>query len=194
MPSRYWLVDEVAVELIDRGPMGVSLVTGDTRQPIPPMTIGAWPVAVAGRTVVLEAKRNLDAVRYQLVSDGHLVPRRSHPGKRDVPPSGTTCSADDAAAVTRCPRCTRTCCRACAPDGNHCSACLHALVADERAAIQRLRRLGVVGSFALTLLVVVLGVATRSHRVIQIGIAGTAFVGVHVVRMRLRERAEQRAP
>src|SRR5689334_8639325 len=78
MPTRYWLVDDTSIELIDRGQLGVTLVVGGARQAIPPMTLGAWPIAIAGRAVTLQARRNLDVVRYQLVSDDHLVPRRDH--------------------------------------------------------------------------------------------------------------------
>jgi len=193
MPTRYWLVDDTSIELIDRGHVGVTLVVGSTRQAIPPMTVGSWPVAVAGRAVELQAKRNLDVVRYQLISDDHLVPRRSHAANRDVPPSGTACSAHDTAAVTRCPRCTRPFCPACAPDGNHCCACLRALVADERAAIKRLRRIGVAVSLALMLIIVGAGVATGSRGATRTGFAGAAFVIILSVWMLIRERSESRA-
>jgi hypothetical protein len=193
MRSRYWLVDDTSIELIDRGRAGVTLVASGTRQSIPPMTIGSWPVAVAGRTVVLEAKRNLDVICYQLICDRHLVPRRSHAVKRDVPPFGAACSAHEAAAVTRCPRCTRPYCSVCAPDGNHCSSCLRALVAKERAAIKTVRRIGVAASFGLTLVTIAAGVAIGSPRVTHIGFVGTAFMMILSVRMLIRERAESRA-
>ena len=136
-----------------------------------------------GRTVALEAKRNLDVVRYQLVSDDHLVPRRSHAATRAVPPSGTACSAHATPAVTTCPRCTRPYCGACAPDGNHCSACLHALVVNERAAIKRLQRIGIGASLALTLIILVAGLASGSGGVTRVGVAGTVLVILLSVRM-----------
>ena len=194
MPTRYWLVDDTQIQLRDRGPaLGITLVVDDRAQPIPPRTLGSWPIVIAGRTVSLEARRNLDVVRFQVYSDGHLVPRKARPSHRIVPAAGSSCSAHDTAAATTCPRCTRAFCAACAPDGNHCEACLRGLVADERAAIKRLRSIGSTLGFALAVAVVVIGAAITSLRTMEVGFAAVGAVVTLVVWMTLRERAESRA-
>jgi len=194
MPTLYWLVDDTSIELIDRGEtFGVTLVVAGERRAIQPMTLATWLIAIPDRSVVLEAKRNLSGIRYQLVSDHHLVPRRRRPATRDVPAPGTPCSAHDAVAVTRCPRCTKPYCCNCAPDGNHCRECLHALIATERAAIKRVRRIGIAGSFAMTLAILAAGLAMHSQRVTLVGFASTVFVIMLVVGSLISERTERRA-
>src|SRR5688500_10819583 len=148
MPTRYWAVDDCVISLVDHRTT-ITVKVGDRDVPVPAMTLGSWSLPVPDRTVVLEARRNFDAIRYQLFSDGYVVPRSHYPLPRRTPAKGAMCQAHETPASTECRRCARYYCRACTPDGVHCAACLRALLAEERAAIVRLRRLGLAASLAL---------------------------------------------
>jgi hypothetical protein len=195
VPTYHWRVDDAGIELIDRGTLGVTLRVGGQDRPIPPMTLGAWPLGLPGRQVTLVARRNLDVLRYQLETDGHLVPRHRAPVARPAsgPPSQPTCPRDGAATVASCARCAAACCRACVPDGVHCASCLAALAEGERAAIARLRRIGVAVSLGLAAAILGLAAALRSPTLGGLGALTLALVVYLVVAGWLRERAERQA-
>lgn len=192
MPTRYWAVDDCVISLVDRRSW-ITVKVDDRAVPVPAMTLGSWPLPVPDRKVVLEARRNLDAIRYQLYSDGYLVPRSHYPLVRRAPAKGKPCQAHETPAVTECRRCSQCYCRACTPDGLHCAACLRVLLAEERAAVVRLRRVGVAASLALVLGLLGTGLAAGSAKLTGLGGAGIGLVAILLVVSRWKERAEARA-
>jgi hypothetical protein len=191
VPTRTWLIDNTKVELVDRGVAGITLRAGDFVTKVPPRTIGAWAVAVPGRQVHLEARRNLDVVRFFVFSDDHPVPRGSS-AHRDAT-AGTACATHDRPAICRCARCDAASCRECAPDGHHCGACLWALFDEDNARIRRVRRWAVVGSLAAFAVLLALASVLHWRRGEQLGAGGIALTIFLAVSGWLAERRERRA-
>jgi hypothetical protein len=192
MPTIRWRIDDSEVVVVDRAGLGITLKAPDQADlRVPPRTLGEWPVRLAGRSVVLRVVRNLDAVRFQLWSDGCLVPRGKLSRPRQPPPRGAMCGEHPAAAaVCACARCGRALCAPCAPEGIHCRTCLAALAAEEVAHVRRLRRLGFFGGLAVSLAVLAMGVVLSSPRVVRAGLKACLLTGVLAVVGLIAERRD----
>jgi hypothetical protein len=189
MPEITWNVDDARVTLKDFGRLGVTVVVpGHAERPIPPMALGQWPIPFPGRQVELRAIRNLDVVRFQLWSDGHLVPRGSTRTRSPAPANAVCRTHTDRPASSTCGRCGGFVCQACAPDGIHCGSCLVLMQREEAAAITRSRRIGVIGGLALGATLTAVGVVTASPRVLRVGVGSLVLVAFLVARSWWQER------
>ncbi len=193
MPTIRWSVDDQELELTDRGALGVKLaVPGQPPLAIPPMTLGAWPVPFPERALVLRTVRNLNAVRFQLLSDGHLVPRSRAPRRRMRAMDDARCAAHpELAAYAVCLRCGTHACKPCTPDGVLCAPCMARATDDEIAQARRLRRLGLTTALALGASVLFTGLLVHGPRLVETGIGALVLSLVVAGRGLLAERRER---